>query len=158
MKQYVTSSVGGQNKTYIFSEQNSYFGETLTLNQGYNRFQISGQSVIAATGKEVYSFNIEGYTLSMPTHISSLPTAPSSSLSPSSQVSSSPSSRLTDVNQTPRPTDVITEGPSQFPPQSLPPIQSGVPSLSPSLYFSPAETCYWIDLQIFLTIIQRKQH
>eukprot|EP00579_Thalassiosira_antarctica_P000992 CAMPEP_0201868280 /NCGR_PEP_ID=MMETSP0902-20130614/2233_1 /ASSEMBLY_ACC=CAM_ASM_000551 /TAXON_ID=420261 /ORGANISM="Thalassiosira antarctica, Strain CCMP982" /LENGTH=865 /DNA_ID=CAMNT_0048393607 /DNA_START=106 /DNA_END=2700 /DNA_ORIENTATION=+ len=81
--------VGGQNKTYIFSEQNGYFEETLTLNQRYNSFQISGRSVIAATDKEVYTFNINRCTQSMPTQTPSLSTSPSSSSFPSQKPSSS---------------------------------------------------------------------
>jgi len=68
--------VGGENHTHIFSEQNGYWEETITLDKAYPYFSLSGRNLLAIAEHEVYSFNIERCTQAMPTQMPTLSMAP----------------------------------------------------------------------------------
>jgi hypothetical protein len=60
--------VGSNNYTHILSRQISgTWEETLTLNQTYSDFQVSGRTLIGITESEVHHMNIERYTQAVST-------------------------------------------------------------------------------------------
>ena len=121
--------VGGTNHTHIFSLQNDEWVETITLDQAFNDYQLSGRTLIAISeDNEVYSFNIQDCMQAMPTQ------TPSISVAPSLALSSHPSTRL-------------SSPPSLVPSSSVSPSMypTSPPSLVPSSSVSP--TSYWSTLQ-----------
>ena len=63
-------------RTYIFPQLNNSLEEVLTLDQSYNHYQISGQTLIAVDKNEVYAMNITNCTPPIPTQIPSVSLAP----------------------------------------------------------------------------------
>ena len=87
--------VGGNNRTRVFSLQNDEWIETITLNQAYDDYRLSGRTLIATAkgSDQVYSFSIQDCVQDMPTQspsMSMIPT-PSPSVHPSTSPTSSPS-------------------------------------------------------------------
>ncbi|KAL9183264.1 hypothetical protein ACHAXT_005051 [Thalassiosira profunda] len=69
--------VSSSNQTHIFSQQpDGAWEETLTLDESYSHYQLSGRTLIAADQNEVYSMDIAGCTQALPTQMSSISSAP----------------------------------------------------------------------------------
>ena len=71
--------VGGDNQTHVFSGDNSNWIEDFTLDQRYGyleNYQLSGQTLLATSKSNVYSYNIEECTQQMPTSSIVLATSP----------------------------------------------------------------------------------
>ena len=89
--------VSGVNHTHIFSLEGSVWVETVTLDEWYDDYQISGRHLLATKGNEVHSFNIQHCKQNGPTFkptMSLIPTTISESPSTSSHPTSSPSTSL----------------------------------------------------------------
>ena len=71
-----TLVVGGSNRTHIFSEKSEYWEETITLEEAYDGYQVSGRNLLAWASTDLYAFNTEECAQAMPTQ------SPSISLSP----------------------------------------------------------------------------
>ena len=82
------------NETVIYGEQNGYWEEALVLDFAYSSYQISGRSLLTtgyerdwnislteAFSHQIFAFNIEGCTQSMPTQLPSMSPAPTIALS-----------------------------------------------------------------------------
>ena len=120
--------VGGMEQTHIFSEHNGDWGETITLEQSFDHYEVSGRNIIAVRGNKVFSYNIEDCTQEMPTG------KPSLSFAPTPFISSYPSL-----------TPSLSNHPTVISP---PPSKSLSPSAKPTKSPVPTVTCYWVDVSI----------
>jgi len=118
--------VGGIISTHIFSDQDGKWDETITLDQRYDYYALSGRQLLAATSTEVHAFDIQDCAQEMPTQ------TPSSSQMPSSNPTTLPSSSLS---------------PSITPSSSASPSTSPSSSMAPYSSTSPTACC-WFTITI----------
>jgi len=139
--------IGGDSITHIFSEKNGNWEESITLDLPYDDYQLSGRSLLATNGNEVYAFNIEDCAQAMPTQTPSLSMAPTTSPTTYPSVSpSSPPSMVPSSSSSPSMSPSSSMAPSTSPSSS--PSMSPSPSMAPSSSFSPTETWFCIEIAV----------
>ena len=120
--------VGGDGFTHIFTlEGDGDWKETITLDELYGSYYISGRNILAQNGDSAYSINIEDCIESSSNAADVLSTTPSLSIPPSA----SPSATR-----------------SMSPSMSFSPSMSPSVSMAPSSSSSPTETCYWVNITV----------
>ena len=91
--------VGGDRNTYIYSLQDGYWVESITLDESFDDIKISGRTIIAtkyndASTSEISSFNIQDCTQGMPTQLPSLSPSTPPSVSSLPTLTARPSTTL----------------------------------------------------------------
>ena len=131
--------VGGDDSTHIFTlAGDDNWEETITLDEAYDKYHVSGHYLFALKASSLHSINIEDCVeTELLSVVTSTPPTDSSSTAPSLTIYPSVS-----------PSEVWSSNPSV----SFHPSMSPSVSMSPSSSSSPTETCYWVNITVVYDI------